>query len=132
MSIRFIDGNTITDSKTGLMWTKEANLRNARMSWQNALNFVAKLNADKHLGSTNWQIPTIEEMESLVDRSQHNPALPAGHPFINVVNKYYWSSTTFAGDTDNAWIVSMGSGHVMASYKSSPFYVWIVRNPLNK
>ena len=47
---------------------------------------------------------------SLVDRSQLNPALPSGHPFIDVQNDFYWSATTTASDTARAWLVSLVSG----------------------
>ncbi|MDY6994638.1 MAG: DUF1566 domain-containing protein [Pseudomonadota bacterium] len=37
-----------------------------------------------------WRLPTINELESLVDCGQHAPALPQEHPF-EAVQPIYWS-----------------------------------------
>ncbi|MCC6542908.1 MAG: hypothetical protein IT392_00200 [Nitrospirae bacterium] len=56
---------------------------------------------------------------SLIDRSKYGPALPSGHPFINVQSSYYWSSTTSTDYTDLAWIVHMWVGFVYTFPKSN-------------
>lgn len=40
----------------------------------------------------------------------------------------YWSSTTNANNTDNAWIVNMWNGNVNNNNKSNNNYVWPVRS----
>jgi hypothetical protein len=60
----------------------------------------------------------------------YDPALPSGHPFINVQYYYtdcYWSSTTRASSTSYAWRVYMDEGDVGTYYKTSDYYVWPVR-----
>jgi hypothetical protein len=44
-------------------------------------------------GNLQWRLPSINELETLVDCSRHNPALPDGNPFTHVRDGY-WSSTT--------------------------------------
>ena len=43
-----------------------------------------------------WHLPTIEELSTLVDPTVPAPgsALPAGHPFTNIIASSYWSTTT--------------------------------------
>ena len=151
---RFTDNlnNTVTDNLTGLMWTKNANLMLTRdpnwnatdvdallhlffrdttrigiVTWQLALDYVAKLNTEAYLNHKDWRLPTIEELEGLVDRSQHSPALPVGHPFIDV-KSCYWTSCTCVSNTDDAWIIGMGRGFVSVNNKSgNHYYVWPVR-----
>ncbi|MCX6034758.1 MAG: DUF1566 domain-containing protein, partial [Chloroflexi bacterium] len=129
---RFADhGNgTATDNLTGLMWTKNANLPNGYMNWQQALNYVAGMNAGTYpnYGYHDWRLPNLKEIHSLTDFSQYSPALPAGHPFTNVQAIVYWSSTSGAYYPVVAWIVDMWNGYVYYFPKSNvSYYVWPVR-----
>ncbi len=124
---RFTDNgdDTVTDNLTGLMWAKNANLPMTHITWQEALDYANNLTFK---GYDNWRLPTVKELLSLIDYSTYDPALPTGHPFINVQSYYYWSSTTRATGSDYAWIVHMWDGNVSSSSKSYGFYyVWPVR-----
>jgi hypothetical protein len=39
----------------------------------------------------------------------------------------YWSSTTFASDISNAWLVDMIEGGVSFGDEAGSYYVWPVR-----
>lgn len=129
---RFIDnGNsTVTDNLTGLMWTKDANLPLAGKTWQLALDYVAAMNAGTYanFGYTDWRLPSIRELQSLVDASRSYPSFPAVHPFTSVQSSGYWSSTTIAANISYAWCVSMTGGSEESYGKTSYLlYVWPVR-----
>ncbi|MCX5886642.1 MAG: DUF1566 domain-containing protein [Proteobacteria bacterium] len=138
-SPRFIDqGNgTVTDNLTGLMWAKNADLPNRTKTWQQALDYVAGMNAGNYpnFGYTDWRLPNRKELHSLTDFSQYNPAIPAGHPFTNVqadIYWPYWSSSTRASDQQCAWYVYMLDGEVNSYNKFYDYgyvygYVWPVR-----
>jgi len=123
---RFTDhGNgTVTDNLTGLIWTKDAQQILGQINWQAALDACNDLD---YAGYDDWRLPNGNELNSLIDRGYYNPALPFGHPFTNVVSSYYWSSTTSAGYTDDAWGVSMYDGSVYYDVKTGYHYVWPVR-----
>jgi rhodanese-related sulfurtransferase len=123
----------VTDNLTGLMWTKDANLPGSATTWQEALDYVAGMNAgtNPNSGYTDWRLPNRKELYSLTDVSQAEPALPSGHPFTGVENEYYWSSTTYAYGCANAWKVLMGYGLVHAYPKSDSSFVWPVRAGLH-
>ncbi|KJU84045.1 protein containing DUF1566 [Candidatus Magnetobacterium bavaricum] len=75
-STRFADNGdqTITDTSTGLMWTKDARLTDYK-TWQEALDYVASMNKDKGtFGYTDWRLPDRKELESLVKGSKGPPA----------------------------------------------------------
>ena len=145
-SPRFTDNTdqTVTDNLTGLMWLQDANTPDVGdiscfggpLGWQAALNYVACLNSfdagSGYLGFNDWRLPNRKEIRSLVDYSANaagnTVALPVGFPFNNVVNDYYWSSTTYAYQPTKAWAVSMNDGRVSDSeVKTSNYYVWPVR-----
>lgn len=119
-----LDGTAVLDKETGLVWAKNANLSNGALTWQLAMNYCPNLSVG---GRKGWRLPTVEELASLVDPTQSNPSLPSGHPFTNVQSSYYWSSSSFSGDSSYAWNVHMYSGTVSVDFKTVSFYVWPVR-----
>ena len=118
----FVDNSngTVTDTSTGLMWQQDT-ARDGQgnydtMTWKEALNYCENLELPEG-GYTDWRLPTIKELASLVDASRYNPAINIGF-FPNTISLGYWSSTTSAGSTDLAWLVGFGSGGVTWYYKT--------------
>lgn len=132
--VRFADnGNgTITDSLTGLIWLKNANCFGVQ-TWAAALssaNNLASGNCGLTDGSTagQWRLPNRNELQSLIDYTRNSPpALPVDHPFTGVQSNIYWSSTTLASATSNAWFVHLFDGYVSAYGGTSTGCVWPVR-----
>ncbi|MCX5899858.1 MAG: DUF1566 domain-containing protein, partial [Proteobacteria bacterium] len=97
---------TVFDNLTGLVWAKNANLLgtddadndtgetvgDGAVSWQHALDYIKKLNRESYLGQSDWRLPNVHELESLVHAGVYDPALPP-NPFTNVQADSYWSST---------------------------------------
>ena len=131
--VRFMDNGdgTVTDNLTALIWLKNANCFGIR-TWATALNDANTL-ASGSCGLTDsssaggWRLPNVNELHSLIDLTQSNPALPSGHHFAGVQSNYYWSSTTDASYTALAWDVDLYDGYVDNFYKDGYFYVWPVR-----
>ena len=88
--------DVVLDRMTYLMWTRNADLPGVTKTWQGALDYVAGLNAGSGYGGyTDWRLPNLFELRSLQDYSQSSPALPSGHPFLNVPSDVlYWTSDT--------------------------------------
>jgi hypothetical protein len=114
---RFNDNNdgTVTDNLTGLLWLKNANCFTS--DWENALITVKGLShgtcgLTDNSTAGQWCLPNRKMLMSLIDRSEFNPALQVGNPFLNVQNNIYWSSTTYASDTAKAWFVYVYDGAV--------------------
>ncbi len=121
-----IKGSEVIDQLTGLTWLCDADLSGMPVSWPDALAEVAKLNAREVGGRQGWRLPNINELESLVDCSQHSPALPVSHPFTNLKD-IYWSSTTSFFETDWAWALYLDKGALGVGYKREKnFYIWPV------
>ena len=139
---RFTDNSdgTVTDNLTGLIWLTNANCAADTRTQDTALTDVASLNnagtmngnncGDTSNGGghqTDWRLPNMREMKSLIDYGSIDPALPSGHPFTSVEWDYYWSSTNDADYTPAAWQIQLDSGRGSIDDKSTPGYVWPVR-----
>ena len=120
---------TVTDNLTGLVWSKDANLAATAKTWQQALDYVKSLNSVNFSGHNDWRLPNINELASIVNNGQSNQATWLNEQgFTNVQSIYYWSATSYAGGTNVAWLVDMGSGGVGYGGKTSGDYVWPVRS----
>ncbi len=98
---------TITDHATGLTWAKTDSGQG--MNWQDALAWVQKKNAENFLGYNDWRLPSVKELQSIVDysRSPDTSQSAAIDPIFtctaitNEVHQtdypFYWSSTTHVG-----------------------------------
>jgi len=143
-SPRFTDsGNgTVTDNLTGLVWLKNANCTETvggvsktggTLVWANALAWSnslvsGKCNLTDGSITNQWRLPTRNELQTLIDASKSNPALPASHPFNNVQTSSYWSSTTYAESNTFAWFTSLADGAVESEDKTINLYVWPVKD----
>ena len=116
--------NLVQDNMTGLMWARNANLA-GQISWSNALVYCETLEQAEF---TDWRLPNIRELLSLVDFSQVDPALPSGFPFTSVKG-VYWGSTTYSHDESFAWTLEPSVGIPRAREKYGVLYVWPVRGP---
>jgi hypothetical protein len=126
---RFTDhGNgTVTDNLTGLMWVKEPHGLDGNsggQTWNNAIDFCNGLN---YAGHSDWRLPNVRELHSLIDYERSLPPLPSGHPFTGVQSDRYWSSSTLKVLTASAWSVTLHYGTVDYFSKSNTYRVWPVR-----
>ena len=122
----FRDGDTVIDQLTGICWLRDTDVTKHPVTWSEAIAAVEKLNRAGVGNRKNWQLPNINVFDSLVDCSQHSPALPSEHPFVNLRDEY-WSSTTSFFETDWAWVLYLNKGALGVGYKpDSVFYVWPV------
>ena len=111
----FVDqgDGTILDEATGLMWMQQdsghynaGDVKDGSMDWQAALAWAQEMNEQNFLGYSDWRVPNIKELQSIIDynrspvstKSAAIDALFAASPVINVFGDddfgYYWSSTT--------------------------------------
>jgi hypothetical protein len=81
---------------------------------------------------SDWRLPTIKELSSLVDRNRYNPAINITY-FPNTVSYSdrtdYWSSTTVTNNPGLAWGVNAywGTAVYRDQKTSANYYVRMVR-----
>ncbi|MDM4765536.1 DUF1566 domain-containing protein [Pelomonas sp. SE-A7] len=139
---RFVDlgDGTVNDKLTGLIWLKNAGCLKPSL-WESALQQVGQLahgscGLSDNSTAGQWRVPNLVELESLIDVAQHSPALPNAHPFVQVSNGLYWTSTSYfggQGGSPNAWAVRLDDGRYVndsvSNLKASSLNgVWAVKN----
>lgn len=98
---------TVTDPQTGLMWEMKTDDggdrdRDNRYTWQEALDYCNNLTLGGH---SDWRLPDINELASLLDLRKYSPPINTAF-FPKTKEDPYWSSTTCAHPTYNAWSMS--------------------------
>jgi hypothetical protein len=118
---RFVDNGdgTVTDTETNLMWTKNADPF-GRLNWHDAMSRCSSFSIS---GIGGWRLPSMDELVALYHAIRH------GHPFYGVRPSVYWSSTTHAPNSINAWNVNMRFGFIQTNSASKHLtnHVWPVR-----
>lgn len=119
--------DTFIDCLTGLEWWHDASAAGFPLSWEEAFEFVAEMNAAQRGGHADWRLPNRRELHSLIDYGRHRPALPLDVPARNVFQSWYWTSTTAAIHPTHAWYVDLAGGRMFYGGKDQSYMVWPVR-----
>ena len=123
------------DSATGLMWQDEPiteaektayknNTNNGKAgNWNYAKAYCENLTLG---GFSDWRLPNIYELTTLIDNTK------SSDPYVingieNIASNLYWSSTTYASNSSDAWGVGFNYGDDGWNVKTSSYYVRCVR-----
>ncbi|QQE13773.1 DUF1566 domain-containing protein [Planctomycetota bacterium] len=124
---------TITDLNTGLMWQKSYQ----RATYQQAVTGAEKC---RTAGHTDWRLPTIKELYSLMDFSGYDPdpraSSSSAPPFIDIdvfdftfgdtkrgeriIDAQYWTSTIYTSTTMNGNKTAFGVNFADGRIKGYP------------
>ena len=100
--------------------------------WSDALFYCANLIVGDS-GQKGWRLLYMQELAALADINSKsctndNLCLPDGHPFKDVQSNFYWSASTYAPQSDAAWIVDFSIGFVAPGSKvGTPLLAWCGR-----
>ena len=117
------DDKVVIDHATGLMWHQNGSdnymKRNAAKQW------VRGLNSRGHAGYSDWRLPTVEEVASLLEPSEKDGGLYIDPIFSNR-QEWIWSGDEYG--SEGAWGVYFSSGLVFWVNFASEFSVRSVRS----
>ncbi|SFV65843.1 FimH-like protein [hydrothermal vent metagenome] len=122
------DTGVVTDDKTKLEWQDDylstADNDNSedvyKKSWSSALTYCKGLKLD----GGGWRLPNINELKSII---VDKVAPTIDGEFEKTVSNNYWSSTSYASGTYNAWFVNFNNGYTSYYNKGNSKYVRCVR-----
>jgi hypothetical protein len=120
----FIDnGNgSVADTATGLTWQKQDD--NVTRSHSDAISYCNGLIL---AGNSNWRLPSIKELITIVDYRSNDPAIN-GDVFPNTNSAFYWSVSSRANSLDSAWDIDFNFGSSFSANKSDQLFVRCVRD----
>ncbi|MGH6900634.1 MAG: DUF1566 domain-containing protein [Geminicoccaceae bacterium] len=120
------DGDAVLDLETQLVWQRAPG-RGQLRTLLGAFNSCFATVIGNRLG---WRVPGMAELTSLIDRTQQDPPLPAGHPFdVSELTADVWSSTTVSEtDPEQAFHQDMiNDGFLGNAVKDNELEVWCIR-----
>ncbi len=113
---------TVADNETGLVWQQQDD--GVSRNWKQGLAYCQDLDLG---GATDWRLPDIKELRSIVDNTRYYPAIDTT-VFPGTSLTYYWSSSTYAPSTYYAWsVLFFYNGRVFHYHKALTNYVRCVR-----
>jgi hypothetical protein len=116
--VRNSEKEIVTNTKTGLMWQDDTSVKNVKKTWSDAKNYCKNLN---FAGYSDWFLPSISQLESLVDTKKYDPSMKK--EFKNIISSYCWSSSSYVSHSNNAWSVYFKDGNSGSSNKTDYNYV---------
>ena len=96
---------TVYDTKSKLTWQRTVS--STTYTWADAKTYCAGVGAS--LGGTGWRLPTLKELQTIVDYSQSIPSIDST-AFPSTPAAWFWSSSPLAGSSSFAWLVYFGNG----------------------
>lgn len=133
------DGFIFTDltalhEKTGLMWTRDANIAGKSMTSNDARDYIRQLNKQRYAGYDDWGLPLKEELETLIYHIRSKDIRGNYYKWLNKVGfrnvqpDYYWLMNFLAVlSGDEMDIYWLGGEFTNAPYPNQDCFVWPVR-----
>jgi hypothetical protein len=126
---------TVLDTATGLVWkrcqegqTWDGSTCASRSNTYTFDQANALSGSVTFAGQSDWRLPTIRELQSIVNYSTANPSRDASaFPDSSRWYWYVWSSTAYAGNTSLRWAINFADGYLDSNAVRQLFHVRLVR-----
>jgi len=134
-----VDGSTVTDTITGLVWQSDgsgarsgcnggvngAGSGNLTCTWSEAQAYCAGLSLG---GLSGWRLPAVKELSTIVDLTRDTPSIDQ-FAFPNTPSYWFWTSSPHASPRGSAasWVDFGGGACQYTSWVELSFWTRCVR-----
>ena len=118
----------VTDGHTGLVWKRCPEGLSGHdcdmgaistLNWQDALGAAFAANDSGHASYSDWRLPSVVELRSLVESGCHDPSINLVIFPANGIGEYWTSTPT--SQSSFAWMVGFRYGGLFDGAKSSAY-----------
>jgi len=88
-------------------------------------SLVNDSNSNNFCGRSNWRLPNVTELFSIVNKGAQSPAIDTNY-FPNTQSNWYWTRTPDAFNPLNAWLIFFDFGSETGDLRSNQLYVRLV------
>ncbi|PID57526.1 hypothetical protein CSB45_06775 [candidate division KSB3 bacterium] len=120
----FGDLPVLLDRTTRLMWQRPVGLE--EMNWMQSMQHIAHLNATNAGGFSDWRLPTLEELASLMETRKNESGLYLSSHFGSAP-LWCWSADQ-SSEPGKAWFISFHSGGIGTHAVEDHAFVLAVRS----
>ena len=117
------EGAVVKETESALFWQDSEAVESTSMLYAEAVTYCQALVIEE---KEDWRLPTLIELQTLIDYNRYDPALQRGFHFG--LSKVYWSVSPYANDKDRAWHIDFKSGVSDHSRHSYDYNVRCVRS----
>ncbi|MEN9472575.1 MAG: hypothetical protein RLZZ495_664 [Pseudomonadota bacterium] len=120
------------DNVTGLMWevktTTAPRSKDLTYTWADANAYVATINAANLCNGNDWRLPTVKELESIVDFSSDNLVARIDKTYFpNTSPENTWTSNKVANYPSYVWTIYFAEGNTNFKTTNNKYAVRLVR-----
>ncbi|MDC0932263.1 DUF1566 domain-containing protein [Arcobacteraceae bacterium] len=105
-------GNYVIDDKNKLMWQDTKANTKILVTQDQAIEYCEKLTLS---GFTDWELPTVKNVETIIDKKRVRAQLMINKAFKNVRRDNYWLK-------DRTWLRNFGEYGYYVFFKSGSIY----------
>lgn len=73
-----------------------------------------------------WRVPTDKELQTLIYENCR-PTIDLS-AFPNTLSDWYWTSSSYEHDSNEAWSINFNNGNLYAGSKTHSYHVRLVRS----
>jgi len=108
----------VADRATGLLWERSGSLY--PMTWQRACGYIESLNDQRFSDRTDWRLPTVAELMTLLTPTPHGRDLCIP-PIFNATQRRLWSCD--ACSHVSAWYAGLDLGFIARQDHTAYYHV---------
>ena len=124
MSLLTADATIVRVKGSNLMWEDTTHSEETKVTFMEAKSYCRDLKLGRY---SDWRLPTLQELLSIVNYKRYKPAIINGFSHVNR-DTLYWSKTPYIKESDEYWGVNFKDGSSSNAAINYDRYVRCVRD----